>query len=164
MLAISFVWTKNLAWFDLHEIFLHLLFTLCPASLCYFPSTHLLDPADTTQTFLLSPPSPSTSEDLAVAVNQRRRVQNTLCSLSVSSVFRDQGGGGERGNCFHCSVEKHRLDRKGILAAVTEKLFSTFLFELTICVMRLWILFKTSEVRNCHFIFTSSFSLTLSSC
>lgn len=53
-----------------------------------------------------------------------------VCSLSVSSVSRNRGGG-ERGNWFHCSVEKHCLDRRGILPPVMEKIVCTFLSKLT---------------------------------
>lgn len=124
----------------IHAISLRLIFVLCLASLCLFPFALLLDPGDTAQTLGLSsspllllessPPSTSTSEDLAVAVSQRRRgVQNTHRCLSNSSVFRKSERKGDigrrkgrkRGICFHCNVVKPWLVHQGFLAPVTEK-------------------------------------------
>lgn len=142
--------------------FLHLQFAACPASFCLFPSHLSLNPTDTTQA--LSPSSPSTSEDLTVAISQSRRVQNTLRS-QFSSVFRKRRGGGGRGICFHCSVEMRNLDHKGALRPVIEKdswYFFIWVDSWCLSKLRLWIPSKSSMVQN--FFFTSSFSLTLSSC
>lgn len=94
IVIISFAWTWNLAWFNVHVISLRLIFVLSLAGLCLFPSTLLLDSADTTQTpglflsfFLYSPPSTSTSEDLAVAVSEKkeRSAKHTLLPVKLIS-------------------------------------------------------------------------------
>lgn len=187
IVAISFVCgLLNLAWFNLHEISLRLLFPLCLASLCLFPSYLLLDPADTTQTLglFLSPlplprSSTSTSEDLAVAVSERRRrVQkktHTLLPVSLISFSESERKGdvgrrkeGKGGICFHCSVVKPWSDHKGILTPVTEKTFNTYSTWFYLSWQFMCVIGEAvNPIRNQwsrRFIFSSFFSLTLSSC
>lgn len=163
----------NLTWFDPWKKKTQLLFSASSQSLSLpivaliGSSRHSTNPPPIPQS---TKPCFSTSEDLAVAVSQRRRgVQNTHRCLSGSSVFRKWGGGCcvEKRYRFHRSVVNPWLDHKGILPAATEKSLSAYspCFYLSwqlVCVTGEAV--NPTQNPNCHFVFTSSFSLMWSSC